>query len=371
MAGYGHQTAEQGANVSSTDRDRGERTDLGDQDDEGTPDAQDERDGGGSGVNLRRWVLVAVVSVVVIYLGALAVLGGQDALEALADAALLPLLGAVFLHVVVTATWPLVHRASLRAVGEDLRYLEVLQVSMSAFTVSHTVPGGGAVGAAVAVDRLHRFGIAVPVATGAAALTGPVSLTTIAGLGAAGITTAVLAEELPQALLAVAALALVVLVVLVVGIVAALRSPSVGERIIDRVGRLHPRLDARVEEWRASWEAVTDRRPSPAAIAPVFGWSVVKWTADIAALALVFLAYGQSPRITVLLVGFGVSQVLAAVPTTPGAVGVVEGGMVGAFAALGVPVALGTTVALTYRMVEAWLPTLAGVPVLLRDPDQR
>jgi uncharacterized protein (TIRG00374 family) len=315
---------------------------------------------------LRRRLLVGIVLVVVIYAVGGVVVGGRDALDAVMRAAPLPLVGAVLLQALVTLTWPLVHRASLRAVGEDVSYGQALQVSMSAFTVSHTVPGGGAVGAAVAVERLSRFGIPGPAATASAALTGPVSLTTIIGLGAAGIAGAVVAGELPTAALGLAVLALLVSVALVAAIVVGLRSPELGERAIDLIGRSSERLRPRAEGWRSSWRTVTEHAPSAAATAPIFGWAVAKWTADIASLALVFVALGQTPRLTVLLVGFGVSQVLAAVPATPGSVGVVEGGMVGAFAVLGIPTSTAVTVTLLYRVAEAWLPTLAGIPVLLR-----
>lgn len=320
---------------------------------------------GRSGSARRRRLLLGIALVVVVYTVGGVVVGGRDALDAVLGAALLPLVGSLLLQTLVTLTWPLVHRASLRAVGEDLRYGQALQVSMSAFTVSHTVPGGGAAGAAVAVERLSSFGIPGPAATASAALTGPVSLTTIIGLGAGGIAAAVVAGELANAALWLAVLAFLVLVGLVTAIVVGLRSPELGERTIDLIGR-RERFRSRAEGWRSSWRTVTEHAPSAAATAPIFGWSIAKWTADIGSLALVFVALGQTPRLTVLLVGFGVSQVLAAVPTTPGSVGVIEGGMVGAFAALGIPTSFGVTATLLYRVVEAWLPTLAGVPVLLR-----
>jgi uncharacterized protein (TIRG00374 family) len=103
-------------------------------------------------------------------------------------------------------------------------------------------------------------------------------------------------------------------------------------------------------------------------VARIFAWSLGKWVADIGSLAMVFLAFGQTPRITMLLVGFGVSQLLAAVPVTPGGLGVVEGGMAGAFVTLGLAFPVATSIVLAYRLLEAWLPTAAGVPFLLRPP---
>ena len=317
----------------------------------------------------RRGALALVLlSVVVVYGVVVAVAGGRDALAALRSAMPGWLAAALLSQVAVTATWPLVHRASIAAVGGRLSYLQALNVSMSAFTVSHTIPGGGAVAAAVVVERATGYGVPGPVATASATLTGPVSLTTVATLGVGGLTGAVLTGELPDVWLIVGVLLLVALLAVLGVIVAGLRSPALGERVITAIGSLHRRLDARARSWRDSWRRVTDQEVSARQLAPVVAFSACKWGADIASLALVFLAFGQTPRLTALLVGFAVSQLGAAVPLTPGGVGFVEGGMVAAFAALGVALPVATAVVLSYRVLETWLPTAAGVPVLLRPP---
>jgi putative heme transporter len=325
-------------------------------------------EGEGSGGFRRGTLLLVVLATAGLYVGGAAVADIGEALAELTGASILPLAGAVLAQIVVTLIWPLVHRASVRAVGEDLRYREALNISLSAFTLSHTMPGGGAVGAAVAVSRLRSFGLSGPAATASVSLTGPVSVTTVALVGAAGIVTAVVAGDLPRDWAWLAALVLLVLLAIVVGIVAALRSPTAGDRLVGWLGRL-PKLEDRVAEWRSALRAVTeDDPPTTGDLARIVGWSAVKWTADIVSLALVFVAFGQSPSLTVLLVGFGVSQVAAAIPITPGGIGFVEGGMVAAFVALGSPLSLATSVVLGYRLVETWMPTIAGIPAILRPP---
>jgi uncharacterized protein (TIRG00374 family) len=315
--------------------------------------------------SFRRWAMISIGSVVVLYTGGALFLGGDDALAALATAAPLPLLGAVVFQAVVVLTWPLMHRASLRAVGEDLAYAKTLQVSMSAFAVSRTAPAGGAVGAALAVERFTRFGVPGPAATASVGLTGPVMMTTAAGLLAIGVALAVAAGELAGAVLGIAVVAVVVLLSVVVGVLAALRTPSIGERIIDRLARVR-RFRGAAEGWRSSWNEVTAHAPSLRQTAGVFLWSTLKWGADIASLTLVFVAVGETPRPTVILVGFGATQLLAAIPATPGSIGIVEGGLVGAFTALGLPSGVAITIVILYRTVESWLPTAAGIPVLFK-----
>lgn len=322
----------------------------------------------------RRWLThrgtwaVLLLLVAGLYAGGLAVAGARDAFDAVSTADLWPLVGALLLQVVVTATWPMVHRASVSAVGEELSYGRALNVSMSAFTVSHTVPGGGAVGAAVVVERLTGFGLPGPAAAATTTLTGPLTLTTISSLGVLGLGGAAVTGELPNLWLLVGLLLLLVLVLVQAGIVVGLRSPRFGERLITVVGRLHHRLAHRAAGWRESWRRITRQEVSTRHLAPIVGWSAVKWTADIGSLALVFVAFGHEPRLIVLLVGFAAAQVGAAVPLTPGGVGFVEGGMIAVFTALGVALPVATSVVLVYRVVETWLPTLAGIPMLLRAP---
>ncbi len=319
----------------------------------------------GGGPSPRRWLMISIGSVVLLYAVGVVVVGGDDALEAFGEAAWPPLVGAILMQAVVVFTWPLMHRASLRAVGEDLAYSKVLQVSMSAFTVSRTAPAGGPVGGALAVERLSQFGVPGPAATASVALTGPVTMTTVAGLLVVGAGIAVATGDLPDGVLGIAVAAMILLLGVVGGILAALRTPSIGERVIDRLARVR-RLRRAAKGWRSSWAEVTEHAPSLGQTAGIFLWSTVKWSADVASLTLVFIAVGQTPRPSVILVGFGATQLLAAIPTTPGSIGVVEGGLVGAFTAMGMASGVAVTIVILYRTVESWLPATAGIPALFK-----
>ncbi|GGI09489.1 lysylphosphatidylglycerol synthase transmembrane domain-containing protein [Egicoccus halophilus] len=325
-------------------------------------------DASSSSASPRRRLAIGAGLVVVTYTVGLAFVGIQDALEAVRRATVWPLLLALLLEAVTLVTLAQVHRSSALAVRGRLRQPEALNVSMSAFTVSQTVPGGGAVAGALIVQRLQRFGLSAPQATASMVLTATLATVTIALIAAGGIWPAFLDAELPGiAVVGVAAL-VVVLLAVVASVVAVLRSPSVADRLLGRLGRLHRVLAERVDGWRRSLDVVHDDPPTLARLLRVIAWSSVNWSADIAALALVFLAFGDGVSLTVLLVGFGVSQLGAAIPVTPGGVGFVESGMVGAFVALGTPASEATTVVLVYRVLAAWLPALAGTSMLVRPP---
>jgi uncharacterized protein (TIRG00374 family) len=315
----------------------------------------------------RRWLLGALL-VVALYAVGLVLVGVDEALSAFTRASIAPLVGALGLQVAVALLWARVYGASAAAVDGGIGTRTALTVSMPAFTLSHTLPGGGWAGNAVAVQRLAASGMTGPAATAAVALGATISLATIAALGAAGIVTAFLAGDLPPLAVLIALPALVVLLGLVATVIVTLRSPRAGDRVIERIGRLHHDLGRRVDDWRDSLREVTEDPPSPRQLTVVGAWATLKWSADIASLALVFVALGATPRVSALLVGFGVTQLATAIPITPGGVGFVEGGMVGAFATLGYGASLATSVVVIYRVLATWLPVLAGVPILLRQP---
>src|SRR5205085_9409156 len=87
--------------------------------------------------------------------------------------------------------------------------------------------------------------------------------------------------------------------------------------------------------------------------------AVMWWAFDIATLWACFEAFGAAPAVGVLVVGYFVGMLANTLPL-PGGVGGVDGGMIGAFTAFGVPVQLAVVAVLAYRGFAFWLPTLPG-----------
>lgn len=84
------------------------------------------------------------------------------------------------------------------------------------------------------------------------------------------------------------------------------------------------------------------------------------WGFDIAVLGLSFRAFGSTVPVAVLVMGYFIGTLGSVLPL-PGGIGGVEGGMIGAFAAFGVPGGRAVVGVLAYRAISFWLPTLPGV----------
>jgi len=88
--------------------------------------------------------------------------------------------------------------------------------------------------------------------------------------------------------------------------------------------------------------------------------AIMRWGFDIAALWACFEAFGASPAVGVLVVGYFVGMFANLLPL-PGGVGGVDGGMIGAFVAFGVDPATAILAVLAYRVFSFWLPIAPGV----------
>lgn len=136
-------------------------------------------------------------------------------------------------------------------------------------------------------------------------------------------------------------------------------------RIGRRTGRLG-RLAARAATAPATVgtgvrTAIEILRTSPLAVLGAAAY----WGFDISVLGLSFRAFGQVLPVAVLIMGYFVGTLGSLLPL-PGGVGGVEGGMIGAFAAFGVPGGRAVVGVLAYRAISFWLPTIPGIAGYLR-----
>ena len=72
------------------------------------------------------------------------------------------------------------------------------------------------------------------------------------------------------------------------------------------------------------------------------------------------LAFGHAVSPIDLLVAYGLANVLAVIPITPGGLGVIEGVLIPTLVGFGVPLGIATLGVLTWRLVNFWLPIPVG-----------
>jgi uncharacterized membrane protein YbhN (UPF0104 family) len=86
---------------------------------------------------------------------------------------------------------------------------------------------------------------------------------------------------------------------------------------------------------------------------------------DIAVLGASFAAFGYSPAIGVLVLGYLIGQLGGNIPI-PGGIGAVDGGLIGTFALYHQPLAVTTAAVLIYHAIALWVPALIGSVAFLQ-----
>jgi uncharacterized membrane protein YbhN (UPF0104 family) len=87
--------------------------------------------------------------------------------------------------------------------------------------------------------------------------------------------------------------------------------------------------------------------------------SVGYWAFDNAVLWATFQAFGLSPPLTVILMGYLIGQLGGLLPI-PGGIGGIDGGLIGTLIVYGTPAAGTAAAVLAYRVILFWLPLIVG-----------
>jgi uncharacterized membrane protein YbhN (UPF0104 family) len=107
----------------------------------------------------------------------------------------------------------------------------------------------------------------------------------------------------------------------------------------------------------------------------VIGGSLGYWVFDNAVLWATLHAFGESPAVTLVLMGYLIGQLGGLLPI-PGGLGGIDGGLLGTLIVYGLPAAPVAAAILAYRVILFWLPLILGAPAFfslrkgLNDPER-
>jgi uncharacterized protein (TIRG00374 family) len=238
----------------------------------------------------------------------------------------------------------------------------ILRINLTSLGVSHVVPGGNAVGAGVSADLLKDHGVRVADASfalgtqgigSAAVLNLILWLALIASVPARGFSPAYATAAL------FGAFVLGAFAFLVLGLS---RGGNWAANAVRRVAARLPYLDEEKAEKAVLRvaerlrEVMRDRR----LVAKAMGWAAANWLLDAASLWVALDAFGHRVDPLGLLVSYGVANVAASVPITPGGLGVLEAALAGSLVAFGTPRGIAVLGIAAWRLVNFWLPIPVG-----------
>jgi hypothetical protein len=309
-----------------------------------------------------RFTLKLVAFLAVVYLFVIPLIPGfRSALEEVrrVEPGLL-LLG---LGLEIAALWcyaPLT-KAALGDAGLGLTPWRLFRIQMSARALSSIVPGGSAAGSTLSYRLMTLSGLSGPDAGFALATVGIGSAVVLNLILWVGLLISVPIRGVNPIYGGAALVGILVMglaAALIFGLMEGQGRAEQAIRFIARRLRLDEARAALVVRQLAERleSLITDRQ----LLRRVAFWASLNWLLDACALWVFIRAFGVALEPDALIIAFGVANVLAAIPITPGGLGYVDTGYVGMLRGFGVPLRNATLGVASYRFAQFFFPILLG-----------
>jgi uncharacterized protein (TIRG00374 family) len=253
-------------------------------------------------------------------------------------------------------------RAVLPQQGNCPGLFDVVRIDLSTLAVSHVVPGGSAAGTSLGYRLLTEAGVSGADAGFAVATQGIGSAIVLNLLLWIGLVISLPTRGF-NPLYGTAAIAGIVLLGGFAGLVLLLtRGQDHAKRVLQGIARRVPFLHDETVQQVVTRLAerlgeLADDRPL---LLRATGWAAANWVLDAASLWVFVLAFGHTMSPDGLLVSYALANVLAAIPVTPGGLGIVEGVLTSLLVGFGAPRGPAILGVLGWRLVNFWLPIPAG-----------
>jgi putative heme transporter len=316
--------------------------------------------------SLKRLLLLLVLFFVVDHLVLPQLAGARHAVDVLDDVEPAWLVAGVVLEILsivafARLTWTLLPPESRPSMPTAVR------ITLSSLGLSHVIPGGTAAGTSLGYRLLTNAGASGPEAGFAIASQGLGSAVVLNAVLWAGLIVSIPARGFDPLYGTAAILGGLLLATVGVAILLATRGE---DRVISVSCRVAGHLpfvdeDTVAGALRRVAEQLRTLRGQPRVLLKATFWAAANWLLDMAALAVFLAAFGATVPVDGLVVSYGVAYVLAAIPITPGGLGVVEATLTALLVGFGVPRAQALVGVVSYRVANFWLPIPAGAAAYL------
>lgn len=244
----------------------------------------------------------------------------------------------------------------------DPGLLTVLRIQLTTLSISHCVPAGTAAGSSLGYRLMTLAG-------GGKADVG--FALAVQGIGSAVVLNVILWLALVVSIpvwgfsplyLTAAVLGLVLFVLFAGMVLLMTRGEHWVGGVIERAARRVPFVDARA--LRGFFDQLAERVRELGAnrrlIAKASVWAALNWLLDAASLYVFVGAFGHWVEPDGLLVSFGLANILAAIPLTPGGLGVIEATLTSTLVGFNTPRGIAILGVVGYRLINFWLPIPLG-----------
>jgi putative heme transporter len=238
----------------------------------------------------------------------------------------------------------------------------LFRIQLATKAVSNVVPGGSAAGPALGYKLLTNDGVPGPSAGFALATCGLFSAVMLNAILLSALLVSLPFRGLNPAYLVPALVGAGLMIGFMLLVFGVLKGRARAERSVRWLGRRFRFIHE--ERAAALLNRLIDRlgelSRDPALTWRAIGWACANWLFDAASLWVFLRAFGGTMSPDGLLISFGLANVAAVVPITPGGLGVIETVLTTTLVGFGLNLGTATLGVVCYRLIQYWMTIPLG-----------
>jgi uncharacterized protein (TIRG00374 family) len=252
-------------------------------------------------------------------------------------------------------------QAALGEPGAHLSAARLFRIQMSTRSLSSIVPGGSAASSALGYRLMTLSGVTGPDAGFALATVGLASAVVLNLILWIALLVSIPIRGVNPLYGTVAMIGVIVMLVCAALVFGVMDGSGRAERIVRWIAR-----KAHINDNRAAvvLERIAERLEQllfdKQMLARVAFWASLNWLLDAAALWVFLRAFNISMEFDALIIAFGIANLLAAIPVTPGGLGYVDTGYIGMLVGFGAAAGGAALGVAAYRFAQFFFPILLG-----------
>ncbi len=309
---------------------------------------------------IRRGVLIFAALLILEYLVVPRLVVASKSLSLLSHINLIWLLGGVGLEGMALFCYALLSRTVLPRNAPNLN--TIFRIDLATTAVAHVVPGGTAGSAGLGYRLFTSYGMSGTEVGFAMATQGMGSAVVLNMMLWVSLLISIPLAGVHRIYIIVALIGLLAILAISALVYAFTHGEERAAQFVRSIARHIPRVDEKRFEAvvRHIGVLLRDLGKDPQQLKEAILWAVLNWLFDAGSLMAFLAAFHQYVDPFELFAAYGIANVLAVIPVTPGGLGFVEASSIGLLVSFGVQNKIATLAVLGWRLVNFWLPIPLG-----------
>lgn len=325
-----------------------------------TPNVTSRRWAPFSSHRVRRGVLIFAALLIIEYLVIPRLIVASKSLSLLSHINIFWLITGVILEGLALFFYALLSRTVLPRNAPSLG--TIFRIDLATTAVAHVVPGGTAGSAGLGYRLFTSYGMSGTEVAFAMATQGMGSAVVLNIMLWLSLLISIPLAGVHRIYIIVALIGMLAILAVAALVYAFTRGEESAARIVRNISRHIPRVDEEhfVQIVRHLSVLLRELGKDPQQLKEALLWAMLNWLFDAASLMSFLFAFHRYVDPFELFAAYGIANVLAVIPITPGGLGFVEASAITLLVSFGVQNKVATLAVLGWRLVNFWLPIPVG-----------